>query len=75
MSLDGLENRADVTRLVDDHLQKPGVLPAPAPSVSLLKSGAPSDEDFPNPPGDGTLAFDREAGTLYIRDEGEWGAI
>lgn len=75
MSIDGIDNRAGIAALVKEVLAEPGVLPGPQPNVALRKNGVPADSDFPNPPKDGTTAFDRATSTLYVRDEDEWVAI
>lgn len=75
MAIGNLITEGDLRRFVQSELRRPGSVPAAKPAVSLRKNGVPSDADFPNPPGDGILAYDRSAGILYIRDGGEWVAV
>lgn len=74
MSLGALQNEGDLRRFIDRELARPGVLSIP-PAVSLIKNGVPSDEDFPKPPLDGTLALNEAGPTLYCRVGGEWLAV
>jgi hypothetical protein len=75
MAIGALQNEGDLRRFIEAELERPGNRPAPAPPIALTKSGVPSDKDFPNPPGNGIFAFDREAGVLYARIDGEWVAV
>lgn len=72
MAIGNLQTEGDLRRFIEDELQRPGNRTAPAPPIALTKNGAPSDSDFPSKPGDGILAFDKEAGVLYARIEDEW---
>lgn len=72
MSIGAITDEASLERWLQKRLETPGTLAPPKADVSLVKEGVPDDTDFPNPPGDRTLAYDREGETLYIRDEDEW---
>jgi hypothetical protein len=75
MAVGNLRTEGDLRRFVQSELRRPGSLPAAKPAIALMKSGVPSDGDFPNPPGDGILALDTSGPTLYARVGGAWVAI
>lgn len=75
MALGNLQNEADLRRFIALELQRPENKPAPAPPIALTKNGAPTDDDFPNPPLNGTFAYDRVGELLYGRVDGEWKAL
>jgi hypothetical protein len=75
MALGSLQNEGDLRRFIEQELQRPENSSAPAPPIALVKDGAPTDDDFPNPPLDGIFAYDREAEVLYGRIDGDWAAL
>lgn len=73
--LDEIKSKADLRRWLTQELRSPDVLPPrPQPGLALVKSGAPSDSDFPGKPGNGLLALDVGgiAPVLYARVDGAW---
>jgi hypothetical protein len=76
VTLGALQDESDLKRWLEDQLRTPGVVPQnPQPALSLMKAGAPSDDDFPGEPGNGILALDTTGPTLYARADGEWKAL
>lgn len=75
MGIGNIQTEGDLRRLIDAELRRPGSRPPAQPGISLIKSGAPTDADFPNAPGNGIFAFDRTAGVLYARIDGSWVAV
>ena len=75
MALGNLKTEGDLRRFIEQELQRPENKPAPAPPIALTKNGAPTDDDFPNPPQNDIFAYDREAELLYGRIDGEWVAV
>jgi hypothetical protein len=75
MAIGNLQTEGDLRRFIEAELDRPGNRQPPSPPIALMKNGAPTDKDFPNPPGNGIFAFDKEAGALYARIEDEWVAV
>lgn len=75
MSIGNIKTEGDLRRLIEAELRRPGARSPAQPAVPLIKNGAPSDSDFPNRPGNGIFAYDKEAGQLFVRVDGNWEAI
>lgn len=76
-----LKSESDLARFIRKEVQKPDVVRVPAVApIALVKvesEGPVTDVDFPNPPGDRTLAIQEEGGlkVLVCRLGGVWTAI
>jgi len=72
MAIGKLQTEGDLRRFIEAELERPGNRQVPSPPIALTKNGAPTDKDFPNPPGNGIFVYDKAAGDLYARVDDEW---
>jgi len=75
MGIGSIQTEGDLRRLIEAELQRPNARPPAQPAIALVKAGVPTDDDFPNTPGNGIFAYDRTAKALYARIDGSWVAV